>query len=81
LPRLRPLSGDDVVAIFASFGFVVVSQKGSHVKLRRTTGTGQKQTLQVPRHRELDRGTSRIIYKQALSYISEGELRPHFFTD
>ncbi|MDQ7839605.1 MAG: type II toxin-antitoxin system HicA family toxin [bacterium] len=40
LPRLRRLSGDQVVAILARFGFMVHSQRGSHVKLRRVTTTG-----------------------------------------
>ena len=45
MPRLRRLSGDDVVAIFARFGFQVHAQRGSHVKLRRVTAAGSIQTL------------------------------------
>jgi predicted RNA binding protein YcfA (HicA-like mRNA interferase family) len=78
-PRLKQLSGDDVVSVFASLGFTVHSQRGSHVKLRRVTATGQKQTLTVPRHRELDSGTLRAIIRQASRYLTEAELQPHFY--
>ena len=42
MPKLRRLSGADVVAIFEGFGFELVSQRGSHVKLRRVTETGKQ---------------------------------------
>ena len=35
MPKLRVLSGKDVVAILESFGFLIQSQQGSHLKLRR----------------------------------------------
>ncbi len=55
--KLRNLSGDDVLRILATFGFAVVSQRGSHVKLRRVASDGRKQTLHLPRHGQLRRGT------------------------
>ena len=48
MPRLRRLSGREVVRILARFGFTVHSQRGSHVKLRRVTSEGRKQTLTIP---------------------------------
>ncbi len=81
MPKPKRLSGDDVISIFSSFGFRIHSQRGSHVKLRRVTDAGQKQTLTVPRHRELDSGTVRAIFRQASRYIPEDELRKLFFTD
>ena len=51
------MSGREVIAVFQSFGFAVLSQKGSHVKLRRMAAEGEKQTLTVPDHAELDTGT------------------------
>ncbi len=80
-PKLRRLSGPEVVIILRSFGFEVISQKGSHAKLRRFTGSGDKQTLTIPIHDELDTGTLRAIMRQAGRYISEEELRPHFISD
>ena len=79
MPRPRQLSGEDVIAILLKFGFVLHSQRGSHVKLRRVTPEGTKQTLTVPRHQELDPGTVRAIFRQASRYISEDQLRPLFF--
>jgi predicted RNA binding protein YcfA (HicA-like mRNA interferase family) len=79
MPKPKVLSGAEVVRILASFGFAVASQRGSHIKLRRVLPDGAKQTLTVPNHRELDRGTVLGIYRQALRYIPEGELGPHFF--
>lgn len=58
-----------------------MSQRGSHVKLRRILSDGHPQTLHVPMHRELDTGTARTIYRQALKFIPESELAPHFYTD
>ncbi len=78
MPRLKVLSSKDVIAILESFDFEVVSQKGSHIKLCRMTTT-KKQVLIIPDHRELDKGTLRAIFNQASKYISETELRPHFY--
>jgi predicted RNA binding protein YcfA (HicA-like mRNA interferase family) len=80
MPKLRRLSGLEVVKIFGHFGFSVISQSGSHVKLRRHTATGEKQTLTVPNHPQLDTGTCRAIYRQATRYIPEDNLRPFFYS-
>jgi predicted RNA binding protein YcfA (HicA-like mRNA interferase family) len=57
MPKLRRLSGSEVIKIFASFGFEQVAQRGSHVKLRRVLADGSRQTLTIPAHVELDIGT------------------------
>ncbi|HZX13286.1 MAG TPA: type II toxin-antitoxin system HicA family toxin [Thermodesulfobacteriota bacterium] len=80
MPKLKSLSGSDVVKIFAKFGFQLVSQKGSHIKLQRILHGSSKQTLTIPLHDELDKGTIKAIYRQALRYIPEEELRDHFYT-
>ncbi len=79
MPRLRVLSGREVIKILSKFGFEVVSQKGSHVKLRRVLPDGTKQTLTVPLHEELDRGTLKAIIRQASRYIPEEELKQYFY--
>lgn len=79
MPSLRRMSGREVIAVFGSFGFAVVSQKGSHVKLRRLGADGAKQTLTIPDHPELDTGTLRAMIRQAMRYIPLEELRPHFY--
>ena len=81
MPRLRVLSGDQVIEILGGFGFSIQSQRGSHVKLRRTRATGSSQTLTVPRHRDMDVGTLRAIFRQASRFVPEDELRSHFYTD
>jgi predicted RNA binding protein YcfA (HicA-like mRNA interferase family) len=77
--KLRVLSGRKVIAIFERFGFLVVYTKGSHAKLVRRIGT-EEQVLVVPLHQELDKGTQRAIYKQALAYVSEKDIGPFFYS-
>src|ERR1017187_1198027 len=38
MPKLRVLSGQDVLRILDSFGFLINAQRGSHVKVRRLLG-------------------------------------------
>ena len=81
MPKLRTLSGRELVQIFSAFGFQPISQRGSHVKLRRVLPAGTKQTLTIVLHHELDKGTLRAIYREGLRFIPEPELRPHFYTE
>jgi len=80
-PKLKGLSGPEVIIILNSFGFENYSQRGSHVKLRRISEAKEKQTLTIPNHLELDIGTLKAIYRQALKYIPETDLRSHFYND
>jgi predicted RNA binding protein YcfA (HicA-like mRNA interferase family) len=77
MPKLRRLSGDDVVGIFRDFGFRVVAQHGSHIKLVRESPSG-RQVLTIPAHRELDTGTLRAIIRQASRFVAADDLDPHF---
>ena len=61
MPKLRRLSGAELIRILGRFGFEVYSQRGSHAKLRRVKVSGEVQTLTVPTHGELDTGTLRAI--------------------
>jgi predicted RNA binding protein YcfA (HicA-like mRNA interferase family) len=83
MPKLRRLSGREVVIILQTFGFETISQKGSHVKLGRLSTDGEQQRLVVPVHggKPIKVGTLRGIYRQATLYIPEEELQPHFYTD
>lgn len=81
MPKLKRLSGSEVIKIFASLGFELVTQRGSHVKLRRVLPDGTRQTLTIPAHAALDTGTIRAIYRQALRYIPESELQQQFYTE
>jgi predicted RNA binding protein YcfA (HicA-like mRNA interferase family) len=81
MPKLRRLSGPEAAAIIQRFGFAVLSQRGSHIKLRRINQAGEKQTLTIPNHRQLDTGTCHAIFRQACRYISPDDLRSFFYTD
>lgn len=80
-PKLKGLSGKDVISILGKFGFIPKSQRGSHIKLRRMSPSGERQTLTVPLHDELDSGTLRAIIRQASRYILEEQLGPHFYSN
>lgn len=81
MPKLRVLSGREVLKVLREFGFQEFAQRGSHVKVRRVLEGGRAQTLTVPNHDEIDRGTLHVIYRQACRFVPESELRAGFFTD
>ncbi len=80
-PRLKRLSARQILRILHGFGFDVISIRGSHAKLRREVEGGSRQVLTIPLHRELVPGTVQAIYRQALRFVAEEDLRPHFFGD
>ena len=80
MPKLKRLTAKQVLAILAQFGFVIASQRGSHIKLARMVHN-QKQILTIPNHTELDTGTCKAIMRQASRFISSEELYPHFYSD
>lgn len=67
MPPLPVLSGAEVVAALVRLGFLVASQRGSHVKLRHVDG----RTAIVPMHRELKRGTLASVLRQAGTNAAE----------
>lgn len=79
MPNLRTLSGKEIIDIFQKFDFQIVGQKGSHIKLQRILPDNIRQTLVIPNHKEIDKGTSKAIYRQALRYISEDKLNSYFY--
>ena len=79
MSKLKVLSGEDTIVIFKKLGFFISAQKGSHVKLCRIIDHNTKQTLTIPNHKELDRGTLKAIYRQALRYVPDEDLRKYFY--
>jgi len=79
-PELRVLSAKEVISYFKNEGFDVISRTGSHVKLRRIKEY-KKETLIIPDHKELDRGTLKAIIRQASKYISIDVLRDYFYVN
>lgn len=80
MPKLKVLSGFEVLNIFMKFGFESISQKGSHIKIRRLNNEA-KQTLIIPNHKQLDTGTLRGILKQASKFIPLEDLKKYFYTE
>ena len=82
MPKLRRLSGGEVVDILIRLGFEVIRIKGSHHRLRYIL-EGKTFYASVPIHgsQPLPIGTLKSIYRQASSCIPEDELRLHFYAE
>lgn len=66
MPKLPVLSGREVVRGLTRLGFEEISQRGSHIKLRRGSATAI-----VPNHREVRKGTLGTILQQAGITVDE----------
>jgi predicted RNA binding protein YcfA (HicA-like mRNA interferase family) len=53
MPKLPQVSATELVRAFQSMGFVKVSQKGSHIKMKDSTG----RTAIIPNHKSIKPGT------------------------
>lgn len=62
MPKLY--SGRKIVAALRRAGFVITSQKGSHIKLRKIAGE-KTLTAIIPNHKEVAIGTFQSILEQA----------------
>ncbi|MBU2008612.1 MAG: type II toxin-antitoxin system HicA family toxin [Chloroflexi bacterium] len=56
MPKLPQASGDDVLRLLQSLGYAIVRQRGSHIRLRKSTPLGVH-NITVPAHRILAKGT------------------------
>lgn len=86
MPKLRRLSGQDVIRILEQFGFTVVRVRGSHHILRRIVVIDKQeqiQTVNVPVHGSspLATGMLKRLYRDLQVYLSEKDLREHFYND
>ena len=61
-PKPPLLSGRKLIKIFAKLGYLKVSQKGSHIKLKNEENGS---VVIIPDHKELDRWTLKTILKEA----------------
>lgn len=80
-PRLRRLSGREVITALGQFGFTVARTRGSHASLVRVATDGSRHVPTVPLHKELAPGTLHAIYRQASRFIDPEELYAHFFDE
>lgn len=62
MPKLY--SARNILKALSKAGFVVISQKGSHIKLRGIRN-GKIQTVIVPNHKQIAFGTFRSILNQS----------------
>jgi predicted RNA binding protein YcfA (HicA-like mRNA interferase family) len=53
MPKLPQVSGPELVKAFTRLGFEVISQKGSHIKMRDRLG----RTAIIPNHKQIKQGT------------------------
>lgn len=63
-PKLPVISGKDLIRVLETIGYLVVRQKGSHVRLRHPTDP-KRQPVTVPLHSEIAFGTLRRILRDA----------------
>jgi len=73
MPKLRPLSADEVCRILRQHGFVRVRQAGSHIIMRLNLPEHDSRTVPVPNHREIAKGTLKSIIE--LSGLDENLFR------
>ena len=64
MPKLRRLSGKEVIVFCEQYNFKISRQKGSHVNLSRVVSES-KQVVTIPNHKEIDRGTLHNIFKNS----------------
>jgi len=63
--RFAGISGQEIIKILEKhFGFIFISQKGSHLKFRKIENE-KTITVIIPNHSELAEGTLRNILRQA----------------
>ncbi|MBI3632060.1 MAG: type II toxin-antitoxin system HicA family toxin [Candidatus Vogelbacteria bacterium] len=77
--KLKDLSGKEIVKFLEQNGFSVYKIRGSHCKMRRVI-LDRNQTLIIPMHTSVAKGTLHDIYNQVSEYIPELEIKSFFFT-
>ena len=69
MPPLPVISGRECVATLQKAGFTIRRQAGSHIIVRRDGPPAQ--TISIPDHSTLDRGTLRSIIRHAGLTVDE----------
>ena len=62
--KLPQISGIELIKKLKNFGFVIVRQRGSHIRLEKNTPNGTIK-ITVPNHQNLKKGTLSHIIKDA----------------
>ena len=76
----RDIGGEDLIKLLAKFGYEVVRQTGSHVRLKSEV-TGRTHFITIPLHKPLKLGTLNNILSDIAEYlkISKKELVERLF--
>ncbi len=80
MPRLRRLSGREVLAILVRLGFEIIRVKGSHHHLRHTESGACFTTVPVHGNQPLRPGTLKAIIKQVTPCLSDSDLNSYFYS-
>lgn len=79
--KLKDLSGKEIVKFLEQNGFSCYKTRGSHCKMRRII-SDRNQTLVIPLHSSVAKGTLHDIYNQISEYLPESsKVRNFFFTE
>jgi len=63
LQRLPVVSGNKLLKLLGRLGYTIVRQRGSHVRLKKTTEAGDH-NITIPIHDEIAKGTLNDILSQ-----------------
>jgi predicted RNA binding protein YcfA (HicA-like mRNA interferase family) len=67
----RSLSGKELIKLLKIYGYEVVSQKGSHIKV--TTWLNGEHHLAIPNHDPLKTGTLNAILRQVAEHLDKNK--------
>ena len=70
MPKLPVVSGTQAIKCFEKFGYVVVRQQGSHIRLHHSSDKNM-QPLTIPRHKTLGKGLLRKLLRDADITVEE----------
>ena len=78
----RDLSGEEVAKLLArSYGYRLARTRGSHMTMTRTSTSGVRHSVTVPRHRHVRVGTLDAIVTDIAEFLglSKSEVRATLF--
>ncbi len=79
--KLKDLSGKEIVKFLEQNGFSSYKTRGSHCKVRRVISE-HNQTIVIPLHSSIAKGTLHDIYNQISKFLPESsEVKEFFFTE
>jgi len=70
MSRLPVVSGEKAVKCFKKLGYVIVRQKGSHIRMWHKSDRSKK-PLTIPKHKVLGKGLLRKLLRDAEISIEE----------